>query len=205
MKKLPWKQLNKRLEKAISSNVFSDMQEIHDFILYNYTRGVSLEEVKEKILKFNFKFSVLGIDWLGVILGIVKRFEDAAFISGTWDKVIIYKEEVEKLQYIKELTAQQIMYLLLIIHKWNNHISGWVDFPRMACFDFWEKGGLTNREKEEVMRECTANGLELRVVGNKNPIICFNINWLQKEGKIAFEVKNELDIEPLFKEKIRNE
>lgn len=204
-KTLPWKNFQKNINQILESQTFTSLTEVRSLVEYRYVNAVSINNIIEEILKFNFKFSTLGINWESLVLGIIRAYNNQSMFTGTWDTVVIFPSEIEKIKQLDRLASRQLMFFFLIVYKWNRHPSGWVNFPREQGFEFWELNQLSNLLKEEAMRECTANGLSLRVVGNKEPMICFHIDWEQPEGAQGINIKGEEEIIPLFWKLIYNE
>lgn len=205
MKNLPWKNFEKTAKAVIASQTFHNLDEVRQLVEYRYTYQKGINEIIDEILKFNFKFSTLGIDWNFLVSGIIRSFNARPQMFGSWENVVLYEEEITQLKSISLLAAQQIMFFLLIIYKWNSHPSGWIDFTRYQGFVFWDLQNYTRNQQEEVMRVCCAHGLELRVVGSKEPMICFHINWVQNTGKVVAQLKSEDEIKSTFWQLVRNE
>ena len=104
----------------------------------------------------------------------------------------IYESEVRYLQSVKNEADRKILFLLLAISKYDNHPTGWIKYNRDLLFNFWGLK-LTNPKKSEVIKRCCESGaIDLRVIGSKNPIVCFKVNFRSYDfanavAKLRFE------------------
>ena len=104
----------------------------------------------------------------------------------------IYKSEARYLQSVKNEADRKILFLLLAISKYDNHPTGWIKYNRDLLFNFWGLK-LTNPQRSEVIKRCCENGaIDLRVIGSKNPIVCFKVNFRSYDfanvvAKLRFE------------------
>lgn len=206
MKNSPWMRVTKILEPVLASKTFNTIEEVDLLVDYRYSHGVAIADILDEILKFNFKFNTQYINWERVVLGLIRSYKKRSVFYGDWDNVIISEFEINQIKAIPQRVVRELLWFYLILHKWNGHPSGWVHFVREAGFEFWNIADWSKGQKEETMQMCTACGLELRVVGNKEPIICYRIKWAEEETpNFGLKIKNEDDIERLYREVIENE
>ena len=104
----------------------------------------------------------------------------------------IYESEVRYLQSVKNEADRKILFLLLAISKYDNHPTGWIKYNRDLLFNFWGLK-LTKPQRSEVIKRCCEIGaIDLRVIGSKNPIVCFKVNFRSYDfanvvAKLRFE------------------
>ena len=104
----------------------------------------------------------------------IQKTDEKKILRGSFENVVIYDDERDYLSMIENEDERRLLFYFLVIAKWNNHPTWWVRYDRDAAFDFWNMKYNT-KEREEIIKNCCNEGLELRVVGSKNPMICFNL------------------------------
>lgn len=184
--------LHKQLSDFKPPFVFPDMKSVEEYIRLRYKRGDSLGTIVEDLKKRAYKFETVGIDWLQIVTTIVRT--SYSVLDGQFHGLYLYEEEIQHLRSVASIEARKFLYLALIVHKWNNHPSGWVRYERDDFFSFWGLHILKNKEKECIAQEAVKYGLELRVVGSKEPIICYNIAFRKDFGDIAAMIDSEQQI-----------
>ena len=111
----------------------------------------------------------------------------ADFINNNQDsKVGFSQTEVEILKNIKPQQTKRLIYCLMCQAKFNPHEGGWIrlDWPKCLKYGFNQKEILKLRL--ENLQVCVEYGMEMRVIGSKNPIVCFKIPLC--EGPVVIEV-----------------
>lgn len=156
---------------------------IEDYILARYDRGDSINAIIEGIQKLNFDFNTKGIDWKKLTLEIIRLPREK--LDGNFTHVYLFDEEIEELRKVESADSRKYLYLALIVHKWNNHSSGWVRYEREDFFKFWGMEDYKNSQKERIARGAIQHGISLRVVGQKNPVICYQVSFRKETGNIA--------------------
>lgn len=192
MKMLNFESMRKKLSDFDESFVFPDMKSVEEYIRLRYKKGDSLGSIAEDLKKRLYKFDVNGVDWLQVVVQLVRI--SPSVLSGEFNKLYLYEEEVQHLRSVQLVETRKFLYLALIVHKWNNHPSGWVRYEREDFFTFWGMNTLKTKEKESIAQDAVKNGLELRVIGSKEPIICYNVSFRKDFGNMAAMIDSEQQI-----------
>ena len=180
------------LDLAVHYRV-DDFQTLADYIQVEYNRTGSISKVVDRISKLDYgKLDTRAIDWTALVLGIVSKKPE--MVTGDFHGVYLYQEEIDELRKVDSEEARKFLYLALIVHKWNNHPSGWVKYERDDFFKFWGLKDLKKAEKEQLAQIATAHGLELRVIGQKNPTVCYNVSFRKDCGEIVAMYDNDAQI-----------
>lgn len=173
--------------------IVNDFQTLAEYIQATYNRCGNLAQVVEAVSKLDYgKLDTRGIDWKALVLAVITHKPEVT--SGEFHGVYLYQEEVDELQKVQREEARKFLYLALMVHKWNDHPSGWVRYERDDFFKYWGFDELKNSEKESIAREATAHGLELRVIGQKNPTVCYNVTFRKECGEVVAMYDNDAQI-----------
>lgn len=101
-------------------------------------------------------------------------------------QVPFFIEEVELMKSIEDINTRKLLYALLIQRKLNPHDSGYIkldsDNTIARVFDYsgYKKIGSKN------YLDLISHGLDLRVIGAKNPMICFKLYDIPTDGIVSF-------------------
>ncbi len=202
-------QLKERLqreqaEEIIKSNSFSTLSEVKVVVGHLQAKGTPLDVIVKTLKEFNWKFSY-NIPPAEIIEALaLQKIDEKQILRGAFDNVVIYDDEREYLSLIENEDERRLLFYFLVIAKWNNHPTWWVRYDRDAAFDFWNMKYNT-KEREEIIKNCCNEGLELRVVGSKNPMICFNLFYRMPIGDKVAAIECEEDIKRVYKELFKNE
>ena len=184
--------------KIIQSKKISSIKDIQVLVFYMIKKGFSVDDIKDKIsteYQVNYKIKDFSIE--SVIDILVQRGIPENLLKGESDSVEIYESEISHLKSVENADVRKILYLLLIIAKWSNHSSGWIRYDKKYLFNFWGFK-YKDTEKTKVINECCKNGLDLRVVGSKNPIICFKLDFRDIDSKPIIVINETKDIKKTY-------
>ena len=171
----------------------NNFQTLAEYIQVAYNVSGNISKVAEQVSKLDYgKLDTRGIDWKALVFAVVSHKPEV--IDGDFHGVYLYQEEIEELEKVSDINARKFLYLALIVHKWNDHPSGWVRYEREDFFKFWGLEGLKNSEKEVIAQNATAHGLDLRVIGQKNPTVCYNISFRKEIGEVVAMYDNDAQI-----------
>lgn len=194
-----YKDFNIEALSVIENKKISSIKDLQVFVYYLLQEGFSVEEIKNKIKDYEVRYKIkdLSIDF--VIDIISQNGIPENLLKNDNASVFLYQSEIDYLKNISDETVRKILFLLLVISKWSNHSSGWIRYDKKYLFDFW-KIKCKENEKTKIMNECCRNGLELRVIGSKSPIICFKVGFRDIENNYIKELKTNNDIVKVYYE-----
>ena len=96
------------------------------------------------------------------------------------EKRIIVESEREFLRQIDDKEVKRLLTVLLFQAKENWHHTGWIRYDEKKVM---EACGVKNHSKFlEITQRAVQKGLSFRVVGSKNPILCFKLSFLEVEN-----------------------
>ena len=88
--------------------------------------------------------------------------------------------EYEKLESIEDLEIKKLCAVLMYFVRTNWHSTGWIRYDEakvMSLCEIKNYGSFI----DVVQRACAAGLLSFRVVGSKNPIICFKLDFVEED------------------------
>ena len=140
----------------------------------------------------------------------VKRliFEQVLLTAESADKdgtkYPFYADEIDWLFSITGEKTRKAMLCLLFWKKQNPHESGWIKYDVDKIFSplFSDVEIDEMDRRKTVLNRCYENGLDMRVVGSKNPIVCYSLPEFEQD-----ELYQEVSVEdlPIFWESLRRD
>lgn len=94
--------------------------------------------------------------------------------------IVVTKSEYDFLCKVPKEDVRKFLYFALIYSKINNHPSQWINYRRESFIKNMKIKG-TEKYKSGIVQQSFSYGLELRVIGNKKPIICYRVNFRNDE------------------------
>ena len=179
------------IENILKTKKISSLTELKDFCEYMTEQGVGTDRILEVLADYDIQVGVKGVILQDLVRVVVAKIEPTTK-KGKNEEITFYKSEIEYLRNVGDEVERKILYLLLAISKYDNHPSGWIKYKRELLFKFWGFY-FTNSQKTEIMNRCCESGaIDLRVVGSKNPIVCFKVNFRSYDfanavAKLRFE------------------
>ena len=170
-----------QVAQILKTRTLFSIQDLYNLIHLYISEGKTKEEILSKLETFYWGFEIPSIDHVQLVNLILDKAKGNKVERGMFDSVILYESEIEHLKSIQNDTVRKILYTALIYSKWDNHSSGWIRYDKENFFLFWGLK-LSEKEKSEIMRGCINEGLMLKVVGSKNPTVCFQINFRKFSG-----------------------
>lgn len=190
---------HKYSQGLIETKYIPSIQGLQQLTLYLSQQGMSSEEIINELKDFKWDFHLNGVTPASLISLIIKKGKQENIILGSFDDVILYETEIKYLKSISDEIIRKILYLSLIVSKWNNHPSGWIRYDRDFLFDFWNLK-YAEKDKNTIMQQCCQQGMDLRVIGSKLPIICFKINFKFVDANPVKILHKESDIRLVYQE-----
>lgn len=155
------------------------IEELCDMVCPSFPKG----EYKKKLL--------------GKFLSDFKRAQEEYV---PFDEITITRKEFEWLADIKSIRTRKQVLCLIVWKKLHNHPSGWIKFNKEDIFSllFSQKEFKQMEADRKAYIDCFNNYSELRVIGSKNPIVCYSLpRWLTEDTEpwIFFNPESEKDVE----------
>ena len=166
---------NTLIERLLQEKVISSLDELKQLTVYFTKQGLDVSQILETLGKYEIKFEIKGVKVDEVVRLLVTMNPPSK--KEKQEEFDIYASEVKYLKDVSDATDRKILFLLLAISKYDNHPTGWIKYNRDLLFKFWGLK-LTNPQKSAVINRCCKNkAIDLRVIGSKNPIVCFKVNF----------------------------
>lgn len=166
---------NTFIERLLQEKVIASLDELKQLTIYFTQQGLEADQILETLDKYEIKFEIKGVKVEEVVRLLVTMNPPSK--KERREEFEIYDSEVEYLKNVGDATDRKVLFLLLAISKYDNHPTGWIKYNRDLLFNFWGLR-LTNSQRSEVIKRCCENGaIDLRVIGSKNPIVCFKVNF----------------------------
>lgn len=178
------------INRLLETKEITSLDELKQLTVYFTQKGVDLLQILETLEKYEIKFEIKGVKIEEIVRLLVAINPPSK--KEKQEEFEIYESEVRYLLSVKNEADRKILFLLLAISKYDNHPTGWIKYNRDLLFNFWGLK-LTNSKKSEVIKRCCESGaIDLRVIGSKNPIVCFKVNFRSYDfanavAKLRFE------------------
>nr|DAH11438.1 MAG TPA: protein of unknown function (DUF5401) [Caudoviricetes sp.] len=178
------------INRLLETKEITSLDELKQLTVYFTQKGVDVSQILETLEKYEIEFEIKGVKIEEIVRILVAINPPSK--KERQEEFEIYESEARYLQSVKNEADRKILFLLLAISKYDNHPTGWIKYNRDLLFNFWGLK-LTNPQKSEVIKRCCDNGaMDLRVIGSKNPIVCFKVNFRSYDfanvvAKLRFE------------------
>lgn len=187
---------NSLIERLLQEKIIASLDELKQLTVYFTQQGLDISQILETLEKYEIKFEIKGVKVEEVVRLLVTMNPPSK--KEKQEEFDIYASEVEYLKGVGDATDRKVLFLLLAISKYDNHPTGWIKYNRDLLFKFWGLK-LTNPQKSAVINRCCKNGaIDLRVIGSKNPIVCFKVNFQSYDfanvvAKLRFDDSSIID------------
>lgn len=189
-------------QKIILNKKIKDIKDLQ--IIVSYMRGDNsdVDTIVKALDDFKIGFTLKGVTIKQLTELIIAKEDPSKNMKGSFEQINIYPQEIDFLKKVDDKTGYtlKMLYLLLILSKWSNHPSGWIRYDKKFLFNFWNLQALKESKRQQIMTDVCSNGIELRVIGSKNPIICFKVNFRFFDTKPIKTITNVKDIKNIFVE-----
>ena len=96
----------------------------------------------------------------------------------------ISQQEYDFISQIGDRDVRILFAVLVYCARRNWHPTGWIKYDEQKVM---ELGGFKNHTRFlEVTQKASRQGLDFRVVGSKNPILCFKLSFFEEFGADMF-------------------
>lgn len=184
----------KKIEKIMNSKKLSNIKDLYSLVMYLSSEDYSKEQIIEKILEFDVNISIKTIDIEDIVDIILKRQNNLPN-QNSMSGMVLYKKEIEFLKKINNYTTRKLMYAFIMYSKINPHPSGWIKYDKDIVYNLVD---IDQAKNKEVVSDCCKNGLDLRVIGSKNPITCFCVNVPAGDDSVVWEFKSGENILEIY-------
>ena len=187
---------NSLIERLLQEKAISSLDELKQLTIYFTQQGLDISQILETLEKYEIKFEIKGVKIEEIVRLLVAINPPSK--KEKQEEFEIYASEVEYLKGVGDATDRKVLFLLLVISKYDNHPTGWIKYNRDLLFKFWGLK-LTNPQKSAVINRCCKNkAIDLRVIGSKNPIVCFKVNFQSYDfanaaAKLRFDDSSIID------------
>lgn len=177
--------------------------EVHEFIvkaLSSENEGKTDEQIVEELWETSCPSFPKGAYKKRLLMRFLSDFRRAQEEYVPFGDVAITQKEHEWLSKVKKVRTRKQLLCLIVWKKLHNHPSGWIKFDSEEIFSllFSKKEYKQMQSEPRAYVDCFSNYSELRVIGSKNPIVCFSLpKELEEESEpwIIFNPENEKDVE----------
>lgn len=183
--------------------VFKDPSEIAPFVYALYKKKVPRRKTEKIVKGATLNFDTSNLDIPAIVAALVQDIYSGSAYKGEEMEVRISQKELD---YIKTFVQQHpspivkaphiIEHLLLSYlanSRYDDHESGWVTYNKKRIFTEAGLQKLSEKEKTEVINILVHNeALKLKVVGKKNPKLCYFLSW--RDGTMIEADKSVLEI-----------
>lgn len=185
----------------LSRKTIKSLGELQIISYYLSSQGFSEEEIKKKLADYKWKLSFPGVSSDSLIELCLRVQEPPAAMKGDFSEVKIFQSEIDFIRDTMGDDTRKLLFLFLVISKWNNHTTGWIRYERDFLFKFW-KIKANEKQKEALIRDCCYNGIELRVIGSKHPVACFKVHFRAVDADPVRVITNPEEIKDCYYELI---
>ena len=199
---------SKELNTPTPGVVFSSPESVAPYVYKLYKQGVPRKKV-EKILKgCNYAFDISHMDTEGIVKIIINDVYSQKAYKGEEKTLPLFQEEVDFISnYLKskhqtieesfskyEKNITNLLYSFLLYSRYDDYESGWINYNRKRIFDLAGMSKIAEKVKNAISNMLVGDGvLSFRVVGTKNPILCYKLNW---RVEIDAQPKEEIYLAP---------
>ena len=181
------KKINRDINTIIQSRSIANIDELIAVVNSYKASGYVFEYIVSELDDWDFN---IGIDenLLPRYLLIEKVFNKKIVSSEAGEilcDIKITQPEFNFLKKVKEEDVRKLLYFALVYSKAHDHPTHWIKYDRDVWFNAM---GLNYKEpkRKEIITKCFDNGLELRVIGAKQPIVCYKVNFRMDEGRTKY-------------------
>lgn len=182
------------------SKIDAEVQEFIVKALSSKNEGKTDEQIVEELWETSCPSFPKGAYKKKLLMRFLSDFRRAQEEYVPFGDIVITQKEHEWLSKVKKVRTRKQLLCLIVWKKLHNHPSGWIRFDGEEIFSllFSKKEYKQMESEPRAYVDCFSNYSELRVIGSKNPIVCFSLpNELEEESEpwIIFRPEDEKDIE----------
>ena len=176
-----------------------------------YQASVPKDVAKEMLLNATLNFETYAIDLPAVVDIVLDSIYSGEAYKGDINLIPVFlsekqfiEQKAEEISAIISINSQIIFNFLLsclVNSRYNDHETGWVTYNKKRIF---AEAGITKmpqKEKNLLLQTLVNAGLlQMRVIGKKNPKLCYRLEWRQQITDASANNSILLRITPQYKE-----
>ena len=184
-------------KQIVESRQLLKAEEVYPAVLYLAKQQKSEEDVVNEVIKYNRQFDILNIVFEKIARQLYLRAQDEIQQNVY---VGITASEIDFLTDIDDVGERKLLLLLLVAAKQSNHPSGWDAYNKA---EYMRVLGVAKKPEQYaawIKPACDDGYVELRVIGSKNPILCFKLSYRNDESPIIGQIKTMSQLDTFFTE-----
>ena len=184
-------------KQIVESRQFLKAEEVYPAVLYLAKKGQDEENTVAEICKYDRQFEMLSI--------VFERIAHELYIKAQEEirqnvYVQITENELTFLKQIEDVGERKLLLLLLVAAKQSNHPSGWDNYAKTEYMRVLGVAKKPEKYAAWIQPACEQGYVELRVVGSKNPILCFKLSFRDDDGPVVGQIKTVSQLDTFFEE-----
>ena len=184
----------------MSSNKY-EQDENKFLILLQNTPADDYEELIEECAPVFFS-SIPSVESRKILLRrLVRNYLTKCFAEQ--EEFFLTAQDIERCGAINDPLLKRVFYCLLVQSRLHPHKNGWVelDWPNILTIAFDKK--TASKIKIETLADLKPFGLDMRVIGSQNPILCFSFPAEDDISPVRCLKRQEA--KQFFEKELRNE
>ena len=189
--------------------ILSSPEELAPYAYSLYEAGVEQDQAKAILLAAGLGFDTYDID-LPAVVDIVLNSIYSGEAYRWEEKVIpILPSELETISKFSQQLSQNISIKYEIIFKtllsflaysrYNDHATGWVTYNAKRIFTEANLPNISPKDKTTLLNAMVeADLLHVKVVGKKNPKLCYRLDWRESVMPDEWETAKLVKMSPKY-------
>ena len=174
------------------SVTFSSPSEVAPFVYKLFKQGVPRKKAETIIRNCEYTFDTYALDIKLIINKIMSDVYGGEAYKGDEKEISFSPQELDFINNYCEsqLTPEiiekakgkekirNLLCAYLAISRYDDYESGWINYHTKKIFNISGFSKVPEKIKNEIVNSLVAAGLiQLKVIGKKNPILCYKLNW----------------------------
>lgn len=173
-----------QLKTALQSVTFDAPNDLAPYVYKLYKEGVPRQKCKEMLLNSSFTFDTRSLDIPAILDIVVNDIYDQNAFCGP-DIVIdfSFREREFILKYCDKFKEDKTSILNLLaaflaFSRYDDYETGWINYNKKKIFTLAGLSKMPEKTKTTILNTLVAdNIIQFKVIGKKNPILCFYLPW----------------------------
>lgn len=197
--------------KINTSITFSSPSEVAPFVYKLYKQNVPRKKAEKIIRSSTYDFDTYALDMDLILNKIMSDVYGGEAYKGDEKEISFSPRELSfindycETQLTPEIIEkakgkEKIRNLLcayLAISRYDDYESGWINYHTKKIFNISGFSKVPEKIKNEIVNSLVAAGIiQLKVIGKKNPILCYKLNWRDVQAPYAIQDNYSLFIAP---------